>query len=620
MPHHHNRHVHLHARQGVWDQFTSAAASVWNDAFPTATTGNKANDSGDSPATIYRTVYTTMTPSGWTGTALSTIAPAQESTSTTTVRPTTTPTATSKDTLETTSATPKSTTPSNTSLPAVITSTSESVPSTLVVASTTKTPSSFGQQTGTTSAASAASATSSANATSSSSGPSAGAKAGIAFGVLGGILVVFLALYFLFTRRRKQMEEKRRADDDEKRNGPFADTHAIPGTPSTSAKAPRLSLRPVTQFLPNLGNQAHPDRRASRGAAIPMTLSPTQNTSRALTGTAMNPPSTSSSAHSANPFGNNAERIYSPIPEESTRAVSPVSPIESEVGTAITTNSPPRTSPAVPASNANMAAGAAVGLARKASMRKDNAPKPLDLTRPMALSAVPPSPAGTEFSMHSVSPGQSPGPSSSAAAIEAAGGPAQSAVHRVQLDFKPTLEDEMELRAGQLVRMLHEYDDGWALCIRLDRSKQGVVPRTCLSTRPVKPRPAPGAGRPGPPINPNRGPGYPPANRPQGAPHGGSPYARPGSAQSGRQSPSGGPPMGPYGGRPQSPAGMRPMSPAYDQRSQSPGPRYQQGRPQSPSGMQRRMSPPGQSPMNQEYQAGPPTGPVGRKPVPGQAS
>lgn len=476
MPHHHhNRHIHLHARQGVWDQFTSAAASVWNDAFPTGTAGNKATDNGngDGPATIYRTVYTTMTPSGWTGTALSTIAPETQSPSTTTVRPKSTPTTSAtKDTLETTSSAPeRSTTVSSSSsssvLPAVISSTSESsVPSTLVVASTTSLPSSFGQQTPTTTAARAASATSSA--TSSSSDPSAGAKAGIAFGVLGGILVVFLALYFLFTRRRKQMEEQRRVDDDEKRNGPFADTHAIPGTPgtpsSTSARAPRLSLRPVTQFLPNLGNQgnqAHPDRRASRGAAIAMTLSPTQNTDRALTGNAMNPPSTSSSAHSANPFGNNAERIYSPIPEESSRAVSPVSAMESDVGTAITTNSPPRTSPAVPAGSAMPAAGAAVGLARKASMRKDNAPKPLDLTRPMPLSAVPPSPAGTEFSMHSVGPGQSPGPSSSAAAIAAAGGPAQSAVHRVQLDFKPTLEDEMELRAGQLVRLLHEYDDGW---------------------------------------------------------------------------------------------------------------------------------------------------------------
>lgn len=34
-------------------------------------------------------------------------------------------------------------------------------------------------------------------------------------------------------------------------------------------------------------------------------------------------------------------------------------------------------------------------------------------------------------------------------------------VHRVQLDFKPSMEDELELKSGQLVRMLHEYDDGW---------------------------------------------------------------------------------------------------------------------------------------------------------------
>jgi hypothetical protein len=31
----------------------------------------------------------------------------------------------------------------------------------------------------------------------------------------------------------------------------------------------------------------------------------------------------------------------------------------------------------------------------------------------------------------------------------------------VQLEFKPSMEDELELKSGQLVRMLHEYDDGW---------------------------------------------------------------------------------------------------------------------------------------------------------------
>lgn len=39
------------------------------------------------------------------------------------------------------------------------------------------------------------------------------------------------------------------------------------------------------------------------------------------------------------------------------------------------------------------------------------------------------------------------------------GGP--NNVHRVHVDFVPSMDDELELRAGALVRMLHEYDDGW---------------------------------------------------------------------------------------------------------------------------------------------------------------
>jgi hypothetical protein len=313
-------------------------------------------------------------------------------------------------------------------------------------------------------------------------------------------LVVFLAIYFLFTKRRKQMEqEKRDMEEEDKRNGPFSDKHAIQATsstPTTPATAPRLSLRPGSQFLPNLN--AHPDRRASRGANIAMAA---QN-SRNLAGNQPN--------ITENPFGKQAERMYTPIPEEEPRPVGPMSVHESEVGTAITTNSPPRNAPKANAASNNAASveaaagGVAVGLARqtsiqrgnapkalditrrasdraktpdvqgttddssltrKASLRKDtSAPQPLDLTMPRPLDTVPASPAGTEFSFNSVAPGQNPGPSGSAAAIAAAGGPPQSTVHRVQLDFKPTMEDEMELRAGQLVRLLHEYDDGWVSC------------------------------------------------------------------------------------------------------------------------------------------------------------
>ncbi|KAI6880451.1 hypothetical protein KC318_g12745 [Hortaea werneckii] len=64
------------------------------------------------------------------------------------------------------------------------------------------------------------------------------------------------------------------------------------------------------------------------------------------------------------------------------------------------------------------------------------------------------------------------------------------------------MDDELELKSGQLVRVLHEYDDGWALCIRMDRSQQGVAPRTCLSKMPVKPRGPPSNGSNGHPGTP----------------------------------------------------------------------------------------------------------------------
>ncbi|KAK0619967.1 hypothetical protein B0T14DRAFT_408824, partial [Immersiella caudata] len=352
--------------------------------------------------------------------------------------------------------------------------------------------------------------------------------AGIAIGVLAGVLCVFVLAWFFFNRRRKQIENRKLAtEDDEKINGPinpFADSAAI----RTPTNAPRLSLRPVTQFLPTF-----PDRRVSRGANMMLSAEPQGQNSPlhkpagasawerpTLTSTTGNGtwdrPGTAMSATPSNPFGDNQRIMEDPEREAASgRPVSPPTPPQKNIGLVANSGySPEPVSPvdgsrqefptgAAVAASA-VATGAAAGLVRKASIRKD-LPRPLDLTMPMppAMSGAPapPSPAGTEFSMHSVAPGQPIGPSSSAAAIAAAGGPPQSTVHRVTLDFKPTLDDEMGLTAGQLVRLLHEYDDGWALCIRLDRSQQGVVPRTCLSTRPVKPRPPPGGPR-GPPGRP----------------------------------------------------------------------------------------------------------------------
>jgi hypothetical protein len=229
----------------------------------------------------------------------------------------------------------------------------------------------------------------------------------------------------------------------------------------TNPNAPRISVRPVSQFLPawSLEKQAV---AAAAGGAVGV----------AVTGDAADRPNTSQSDHPANPFGQQAERVPSPIHEgASARATyTPYTPSEMSVSDSASISEIPHADEAVAATAvaasaiAAGAAGAVAGastLARKQSMRNRN-PNNVDLTI-NTLDTVPPSPAGTEFSVSTPATGSATTPqaSQSAAAIAAAGGPANSTVHRVQLDFKPTLDDEVGLKAGDLIRLLHEYDDGW---------------------------------------------------------------------------------------------------------------------------------------------------------------
>lgn len=289
---------------------------------------------------------------------------------------------------------------------------------------------------------------------------STAAKAGIAFGVIGGVLIIFMVIWFIIKKRKDQLERQRLDDErfnDEKFNREFASQSA------SNAPAAPLAAGAIATDRPRTGN-------SNEEKQLPVFPKNTDS--------AWERPTTGNSANPSNPFGNHAETLDH----------RPVSPL-SDIGVA-TSTSP--VSPVLGAAGAAVAGVAAAGaLTRKASLRKD-LPRPPDLTLDTPENA----PMAAQQSGAS-----SPG----GAAIAAAGGPPTSAVHRVQIDFQPTMEDELELKAGELVRLLFEYDDGWALCIRLDRSKQGVVPRTCLSARPVKPRPGP--GRPGPQQPMSRGPG-----------------------------------------------------------------------------------------------------------------
>lgn len=131
-------------------------------------------------------------------------------------------------------------------------------------------------------------------------------------------------------------------------------------------------------------------------------------------------------------------------------------------------------------------------------------------------------------------------------------------------------------------------NDSQCKCVSDDLKREGVLPRTCISNRPIRrPENSPRNGPPGPmssggqrrnsPPNGNRGP--PMNNGGRGSPAPGQGQFRPQQRGPG--------PMGP-GGRPQGPGGpMRPMSPGMGGGNgrNSPGPNYrpQQGRPMSPS-------------------------------------
>ncbi|PSK46257.1 Ephexin-1 [Elsinoe australis] len=310
---------------------------------------------------------------------------------------------------------------------------------------------------------------------SSNQGMSGGAKAGVAFGVILGIALVAGIVFFVVRRKKQQKQEQESHDLDNEKNGfGFAPINNTPRNDNASninanSRAPRLSLRPVTQFLPGIGEPKVQEMTSATGGlnSFLAPAPPTQQHKSSWERRASNNPD-----DAANPFGSNAERIdnhaadraaeNAPIPVPVTAAPVPapnpfadkpassrsISPVE-ESPLASTANSPPK---------AEIATAAAVAV------------------------------------------GAAPGSTSPK-------GGAASNVHRVQLDFKPSMEDELELRAGDVVRLLHEYDDGWALCSYMDRSKQGVTPRTCLSKLPLKPRPV------GPP------PGMRPLGRPESPAH-----------------------------------------------------------------------------------------------------
>jgi hypothetical protein len=439
MSHHHLRRRHAHGGR-VWPDPLSIVSAI---AAPfTSVLGADAQPQ----ATVTSYVYKTMSPTfegpiaGYTTPGAPADQPAA-ATSTPNVKLTTVTTIlgghSSTDARKT-----KATVSRSDGLPASILPPSTSVASTLPIFSASQT--TIASSSTPASAMSAStSISSSLDSTSSSSGDmTAGAKAGLAIGIILAIGAIASIVIFCI-RQRKEKAQMQRLEDEkyEVDNDPFFGNRApSTRTAKTASTAPRLSLRPVTQFLPGFGDNRNNGRANNlypndATAAVPMQSQPPSSRS------AWERPMNSDKQNRANPFGNHAETI---------------DPVNAN-GPSIIQGTGPGAERIVAGAAAGAATGPAVGLTRGASKRGFG-PNPLDYTKTLP-SVGPPSPALTEFSM-TEAPG-APVQTSGAAAIAAAGGPQNSVVHRVQLDFKPSMDDELELHAGQLIRLLHEYDDGW---------------------------------------------------------------------------------------------------------------------------------------------------------------
>lgn len=268
---------------------------------------------------------------------------------------------------------------------------------------------------------SSSSASASASPEASSGGMSTGAKAGIALLVICIIGVAVGLALFMIRKKKAQQKAAGGAEklDDEKAGfiSKSPSTMTIPQPPPLSHNnpAPRVSYRPGSAFAPGVVSDAE---KAAAGAATAAAAGAVVSQSAGAHGRkgsqATNDPS--------NPFGIHAQTIdtqskemISPIPEE--RSLSPPvelqgSPVPSPTAASFNINSP-----ATPSADAR----AEVGMAAAVSL-------------PAVAAATP-----------------------GAAAAD----PPGSTVHRVQLEFKPSMDDELELKVGQIVRVLHEYDDGW---------------------------------------------------------------------------------------------------------------------------------------------------------------
>jgi hypothetical protein len=270
-------------------------------------------------------------------------------------------------------------------------------------------------------------------AASSSAGMTSGGKAGLAIGIILIIALVAGGVLWLYWKKKKGRGEWHKTDDEKAGFGGAAaflgsKKPAVTGSEKHDSSAPRLSLRPVTQFIPDL---AAAKKRLSQGNPLDKMNKPA-GMAAAGAGRSLTP---------NNPNGSHWER-----PAGGTMAANPFKDPVNPFGDQANAPTPPNVTVTPPMSESGSSIDAGTGVAVGAAATG------------VAGAAIMAAAAKNANGQSRNGRGSPP------VGSVAAGGAPPGNVHRVQLDFKPSMEDELELNAGQLVRLLHEYDDGWVCC------------------------------------------------------------------------------------------------------------------------------------------------------------
>lgn len=324
--------------------------------------------------------------------------------------------------------------------------------SALMVATQTPTPEVNPVVTGAATTATIAAAATSA----ASAGMSTAAKAGLALGILLLIGALLVGILLLYRRKKNQVARDNSNEKIDLYDAPPPPPPQIqasaPPAPSirSESTAPRLSLRPVTQFDPAFNHNAQPASAWERRGAANASENP------------FNDPENHSGPPSANPFGNNAavDARQANIPDSPPHA----SPLQS------TQPSHDFANPAVAIAAADIDPIAMAGAMHSVPAPVAELPAPPANNGPISMSPSGP----VVLEQFPAAPGPAPnGPLPVAGAMAGSRSnspaPGPNNVHRIQLDFKASMADELNLTAGQLVRMLHEYDDGWVCNLTLSQ-------------------------------------------------------------------------------------------------------------------------------------------------------